>query len=148
MPTPDPTHLRRTATDAAVFDERGRILLQRRSDFNVWGLPGGAIEVGETLVEAVQREVKEESGYDVEVIRLIGVYGDPNFTTTRYPSGDLVHYVSLTFECRVTGGELKMNEESNAMAWFDRTELPAEIFPDQLPRIRDAFAAEPITVIR
>ena len=148
MPAPDPSQTRRTGVDAAVFDDAGRILLQRRSDFNVWGLPGGSIEVGETLEQAAVREVKEESGYDVKVVRLIGAYSDPRHTTARYPSGDVVHYVSLVFECRVTGGRLRTDEESSGMAWFAQGELPADVMPEHLPRIEDAFARRPETVVR
>lgn len=66
---------RTTAADAVIFDDRGRVLLQRRADFGFWGLPGGAVEAGETLEQAVRREVKEKTGFDVEVVRLIGASG-------------------------------------------------------------------------
>jgi ADP-ribose pyrophosphatase YjhB (NUDIX family) len=138
MAMTDPTRTRRTAADAVLFDERNRVLLQRRADFGVWGLPGGAVEVGETLEAAVRREVKEETGFDVEVVRLIGAYSDPAHTTTRYPSGDVVHYVSLTFECRVVGGRPQTDAESTAMAWFDPVALPPDVMADHVPRVRDA----------
>ena len=141
MPGPDPSQFRRVGADAAVFDEQGRILLQKRADFKVWGLPGGSIEVGETREQAVRREVKEESGLDVQVVRLVGVYSDPEYTTTRYPSGDLVHYVSLTFECRVLGGRLRADcDESLAMEFFRQDRLPPDLLRDHRPRIADAFA--------
>ena len=148
MAKPDPNRLRRTGTDAAVFDDRGRILLQKRSDFHVWGLPGGSIEVGETLEQAVRREVKEETGYDAEVVRLVGAYSDPDHTTTRYPDGQLVHYVSLTFECRVVGGSLRTDEESDAVAWFAPDALPPDLMPEHAPRLRDALARHPAAVVR
>jgi ADP-ribose pyrophosphatase YjhB (NUDIX family) len=149
MPAPDPANTRRTATDAVVFDEHGRILLQHRADFDKWGLPGGAIEAGETLIESIVREVKEECGLDVEVVRLIGAYSAPNETTTRYPDGNVVHYVSLTFECRVVGGTLRPQRgESTAVAFFDPRELPQPLMGEHLPRIHDALARREGAFIR
>jgi 8-oxo-dGTP pyrophosphatase MutT (NUDIX family) len=131
---------RRAAADAVVFDRDGRVLLQRRADFGVWGLPGGAVEVGETLEQAVRREVKEETGFDVEVVRLVGAYSDPAGTTVLYPSGDVVHYVSLTFECRIVGGRAETDEESTGMAWLRPDALPPAVMQDHVVRIHDAAA--------
>ncbi len=149
MPPPDPAKTRRAAADAVVFDHAGRILLQHRADFNVWGLPGGSIEAGETLVDAVCREVKEESGLEVKVVRLIGAYSEPEYTTTRYPDGNVVHYVSLTFECRVRGGALRPQRgESNAVRFFDPNGLPEPLLRDHLQRIRDALARREAAFMR
>ncbi len=131
-----------------LLDERGRILLQCRSDFRKWGLPGGSVEVGETVERAVIREVREETGYEAQLVRLVGVYSDPAFTTTRYPNGDLVHYVSLTFECRIVGGRPRMDSESTAMAWFSPDDLPADLLEDHRPRIRDAAARQVAAFVR
>ena len=149
MPAPDPAQTRRTAADAVVFDDAGRILLQHRTDFDQWGLPGGSIETGETLAESVVREVKEESGLDVEVVRLVGAYSEPEHTTTHYPDGNVVHYVSLTFECRVRGGELRPQRgESKAVRFFDPRALPEPLLREHLQRIRDALAAQPAAFVR
>ena len=77
MPAPDPARLRRSATAAVVFDAQGRILLHRRTDNGKWALPGGAIEIGETADQTVVREVLEETGYEVSVVRLVGATPDP-----------------------------------------------------------------------
>jgi len=98
MPKPDPTRLRRAAAAAVVFDAQSRILLHRRTDNGRCGLPGGTIETGETAEQAVIREVREETGYEVCVVRLIGIYSDPLHTTMTYPDGNTVSYVSLLFE--------------------------------------------------
>jgi ADP-ribose pyrophosphatase YjhB (NUDIX family) len=148
MARTDPSQTRRTAADAVVFDERGRVLLQRRADFGVWGLPGGAVEVGETLERAVRREVKEETGLDVEVVRLVGAYSEPGQTTVRYPSGDVVHYVSLTFECRVVGGRPQTDAESTAQAWFAPDVLPADVMAEHVERVRDAVARRAAAFVR
>ena len=90
MPKPDPSRLRRTATAAIVFDDQQRLLLQRRSDNGNWALPGGTMETGETAGQCAVREVEEETGYQIEIIRLIGVYSDPQHTTITYPDGNTV----------------------------------------------------------
>jgi ADP-ribose pyrophosphatase YjhB (NUDIX family) len=142
------SHTRRTAADAVLFDERGHVLLQRRADFNVWGLPGGAVELGETLEAAVRREVKEETGFDVEVVRLVGAYSDPADTTVSYPSGDVVHYVSLVFECRTVGGDGRTDAESTGQAWFAPDGLPAELLRGHAVRVRDAAARRAAAFVR
>jgi ADP-ribose pyrophosphatase YjhB (NUDIX family) len=139
---------RRAAADAVLFDAQGRVLLQRRADFKVWGLPGGAVEVGENLEAAVRREVKEETGFDVEVVRLIGAYSEPADTTVRYPGGDVVHYVSLTFECRIVGGRPQTDAESTGQAWFAADALPPDVMREHVPRIRDAAARRPAAFVR
>ena len=149
MPSPDPAKTRRTGADAAVFDDAGRILLQHRADFDMWGLPGGSIETGETLRDAVVREVKEESGLDVEVVRLVGAYSEPEYTTTRYPDGNVVHYVSLTLECRVIGGQLRPQRgESKAVRFFEPHDLPEPLLRDHVPRIQDALARREAAFLR
>src|SRR5689334_10940167 len=129
MAPPDMTRLRRAGAAAVVFDSQGRILLHRRTDNNHWGLPGGSIEVGETAAQAAAREVREETGYEVEAVRLIGIYSNPANTTVRYANGDVVSYVSLVFECRVVGGSPQLSDESSAVDWFDPKKLPQPFLP-------------------
>ena len=140
MPKPDPSTLRRASAAAAVFDEQGRILLHQRSDNGNWALPGGAIELGETAEQAVVREVCEETGYEVSVVKLVGVYSDPRQTTITYPNGDVVSYVSSLFECRVTGGAPALNEESTAIDWFPPEALPEPFHGGHVQRVKDAVA--------
>jgi mutator protein MutT len=142
MPTPDPSRLRRAAACAIVLDERGRVLLHRRSDNGRWALPGGAIEIGETAEQAVVREVFEETGYTVKVMRLVGVYSDPKHTTIRYPDGNVVSYVAIAFECAVTGGSPALSDETTAVQWFDPATLPPEFNPGHVPRLQDALARQ------
>ncbi len=142
MPKPDPARLRRSGATAAVFDGHDRILLHRREDNGKWGLPGGSIEVGERADESIVREVKEETGYDVKVVRLVGVYSDPAYTTITYPNGDVVSYVALLFECEVIGGTATTSDESTAVDWFDPDNLPEPFIENHVPRIRDAIARQ------
>lgn len=142
MPIPDPNRLRRTATAAVVFDEKGRLLLHQRSDNGHWALPGGTMETGERADETIVREVKEETGYDTEVVRLVGVYSDPEHTTITYPDGNTVHYVSILFELRVTGGEPALSDETLAVDWFAPDQLPQPFHAGHVPRVQDALAKQ------
>ncbi len=138
----------RTAASAVIFDTGGRILLQRRSDNGRWGLPGGGVEIGESVVAAAVREVREETGLDVEVVRLIGLYSDPAFQVVRYPDGNVVHYVSACFECRVAAGTLTVCDETLALDWFDPSALPPDLLAMHRRRIEDALARRPEAFVR
>jgi ADP-ribose pyrophosphatase YjhB (NUDIX family) len=125
---------------ACIRDTVGRILLVRRSDGdNLWGFPGGGMEPGERLAEAVVREVREETGLEVEPTTLIGVYSAPEYTFA-YPNGDQVQPVTILFECRVVGGRLEPDmEESLAARYFGQDELPP-MRPCCTAKAGDAFA--------
>lgn len=128
----------RASVSAVIFDRRGRLLLQQRSDGGQWGLPGGSIEIGESVRDAVIREVREETGLRVSVRRLIGVYSEPRRQVVRYPDGNVWHYVSVCFECAVRGGELTTCDETLALAYVAPTRLPATVLANHRIRIRDA----------
>ena len=111
---------------ACIRDEKGRILLLRRSDGdNLWGFPGGAMELGERVAEAVVREVYEETGLEVEPVALIGIYSGPEYAFV-YPNGDRVQPVTIFFECWVVGGEFRsdMQEIMGARYFGPEDELP------------------------
>jgi 8-oxo-dGTP pyrophosphatase MutT (NUDIX family) len=128
---------------AAVIFEDGRVLLQRRDDTGRWGLPGGSVEPGESVRTAVIREVREETGLDVEPVRLIGVYSDPLYhQVMTYPDGNVIHYVSTVLECVVHGGILACGNESLALDWFDPEALPDDLMLISTVRIRDALAGQ------
>jgi 8-oxo-dGTP pyrophosphatase MutT (NUDIX family) len=128
---------------AAVIFEDGRVLLQRRDDTRRWGLPGGSIEPGESVRTAIIREVREETGLDVEPVRLIGVYSDPLYhQVMTYPDGNVIHYVSTVLECVVRGGMLACGDESLALDWFDPDALPDDLMLISTVRIRDALAGQ------
>lgn len=145
-----PANSIRPGASAVIFDARGYVLLQQRSDNGLWGLPGGTMEVGERADAAVVREVWEETGLHAEPVRLIGVYSDPALgQTIRYPDGNAYHFVSLVFECRVVGGELLAEApETLATGWFDPANLPADIVPPHPIRIQDALARQPEAFFR
>lgn len=111
-----------TFAAAIIADEHGRVLLQRRGDRDVWGLPGGALELGESAEEAVIREAREETGLEVRVERLIGVY--TKYTDT-YPNGDQAQVIVIAFACSAVGGALRVDGgETLALRYFEPHDAP------------------------
>lgn len=98
-------------SSAVVVDEAGRILLQRRSDSGNWALPGGAMDIGETFAQSVIREVKEETGFDVRIERIVGIYSDPGHVFA-YDDGEVRQEFNICLACTIVGGELAVSSES------------------------------------
>jgi 8-oxo-dGTP diphosphatase len=119
----------------AVIVEDGRVLLVRRGSEPLrghWTLPGGVLEVGETLAAGVAREVKEETGLEVETVELVEILD------RIYREGERVryHYVIADYLCRVTGGELRAASDAEAVRWVERAEWNSH----------SALILDPITV--
>jgi mutator protein MutT len=138
----------RPGVAAIIQNATGQILLQRRSDNGLWGLPGGAVEIGESVRDAIVREVREETGLTVEVVRLIGVYSDPNLQIVQYPDGNVVHYISTLYACRTLGGSLQTCDETLDLNFFDPAHFPDDLLPMHRIRIQDAMANSPAAFIR
>ena len=109
----------------AVIIEEDRVLLVRRATpplLGEWSLPGGVLECGETLREAVAREAREETGLLIEPGEMLGVYERvirDDARRVRY------HYVLIDFLCSVVGGDIKAGSDAADVRWFTRDELPA-----------------------
>lgn len=117
-----------------VFDTDGKVLLQCRGDSKKWGFPGGAIELGETPEMAAIREVKEETGLDVKVSNLIGIYTDCDM---EYPNGDKAHSICIVYELETIGGQLKCdNVETVNLKYFALDEMP-ELFCKQHEELKN-----------
>jgi len=138
----------RPSASAVIFDRRGRVLLQQRSDGGQWGLPGGSVEIGESVAEAAIREVREETGLVVTVRRLVGVYSEPALQVVRYPDGNVWHYVNLCFECVVRGGTMTTCDETLSLRYVSPTRLPRPVLPNHRIRIRDACSRRAAAFIR
>ena len=107
-----------------VLNESGQILWQLRGDVKRWALPGGMLEMDESLPDCVAREVWEETGLTVQPQRLLGVYSSPDYEVT-YPNGDQAHSVTVCFVCHITGGSLTADgQESLDLAWFSPDSVP------------------------
>lgn len=106
------------SASAIVTDEHGRILLIKRRDNTLWALPGGGHEIGETIEQTAVREVKEETGLDVEVTGLSGIYTSPHHVVA-FTDGEVRQQFSLCFTTAVRGGALAIDHESTDIAWTD-----------------------------
>jgi ADP-ribose pyrophosphatase YjhB (NUDIX family) len=138
----------RPGVAAIIRNGQGEILLQRRSDNGLWGLPGGSVEIGESVRQAIVREVEEETGLRVEVERLIGVYSDPAVQVVRYPDGNVVHYISTLYTCRILGGSLRTCAETLELGYFEPGGLPVNLVPMHRIRLADALANQAEAFIR
>ena len=133
---------------AIVADNEGRILLQRRSDNGCWALPGGAMEVGECIAEAIAREVQEETGIDVAPERIVGVYTDPGHVFA-FDDGEVRQQFSICFACRLVGGEIRPSDESTDVRFFAPADMDGlNVHPSIRLRIDDYLKDESAAFIR
>lgn len=110
------------AASAVVTDEDGRLLLAKRTDNNLWTIPGGTMKPGETITQTAIREVKEETGIDVEVVSLVGIYSNPQHVV-EYSDGEVRQQFSVCFACRPIGGELATSDETSEVGYFSPDEI-------------------------
>lgn len=148
----DPTELR-ISVSAVVWRQGERaareLLLMQRSDNGHWGLPGGYVELGESVAVAAAREVFEETGVQVAVGRLVGVYSDPGSMVIEYAGGRRVHAVNLCFEARAFGqGTPTTPDEALASGYFALDALPEPLVPIHRVRIEDAAAGGSAALVR
>jgi ADP-ribose pyrophosphatase YjhB (NUDIX family) len=145
----DPQEVK-ASVSAVVWRAAGsrELLLIRRSDNGHWCLPGGHIEPGESVQDATRREVREETGYSVDLGRLVGVYSDPSFMVVQFGDGRRVHYVNLCFEGHTVGepGALGTPEETLDVGFFAHDALPEPFVPIHHIRIRDAIGRDAVCV--
>jgi ADP-ribose pyrophosphatase YjhB (NUDIX family) len=132
---PRPTRLVPSAS-AVIVDDEGRLLLAKRTDNTLWTIPGGTMKPGETIAEAAVREVKEETGLDVEVVSLVGIYSNPNHVV-EYSDGEVRQQFSVCFACRRVGGALTTSDETSEVGYFTPDELEGmDIHPSIRLRIQ------------
>ena len=134
----DNTHCFRVSVSALIFEGEDVLLAHRRA-IDWWNLPGGAIDPGETVTEGLRREVREETGLEIEVGQLVGVYSKP-----------LKQEVVLSFRCRVVGGTLgtTSDDDIDKSCYFPVSNLPARTLPKHLQRITDALLKQPQAILR
>jgi len=127
------------AVSAVVCSDDGRIVLHLRTDNGYWSLPGGGLDVGEDVASAIVREVKEETGFDVKIERLVGIYSDPAHVIA-YDNGEVRQQFSICFSCRIASGSLAVSNESKEVRLFRPEEITElSIHPANRIRLDDFF---------
>ena len=122
---------------AVITDDHGRALLIQRADNGHWEPPGGVLELGETIEDGLRREVREETGLDIEPEQLTGVYKN-------MPRG----IIALVFRATVRAGELRVSDESRAFRWADQNEVAEITMPAYSVRILDALILHASVAVR
>jgi ADP-ribose pyrophosphatase YjhB (NUDIX family) len=111
------------SVNVVVTNDAGDVLLIRRSDNDNWALPGGAIELGESLTQAAVREVEEESGIRCEVAGLVGIYTDPRHVIYWTSNGEARQEFSVVLTASAASGDLATSSESSEVCWVPRHDL-------------------------
>jgi 8-oxo-dGTP pyrophosphatase MutT (NUDIX family) len=130
----------RVGCSATIFDtNREKVLLTQRTDNGRWCLPGGMMESGESAAEACEREVWEETGLNVGITRLIGVYSNPDQLVI-YPDGNKAFFVVLSFEAEIIDGKLGLSNETTAFGYYSLTEMESmPMHGEHKQRVEDAL---------
>jgi len=128
-------------------DDGDRILLVHKTDNDLWALPGGGVDIGESAPDAAVRETKEETGIDVEITGLVGTYTNPAHVIA-YDDGEVRQQYSTCFAARITGGELRTSSETKEVAFVARDRLDAlNIHPSMRLRIEHGLSDRPTPYI-
>ncbi|MGH3221595.1 MAG: NUDIX hydrolase [Streptosporangiaceae bacterium] len=111
------------SVNVVVVNDAGEILLIRRSDNDNWAVPGGAIDLGESMVQAAVRETREETGIDCQVTGLVGIYTDPKHVILYTSNGEVRQEFSILFTAVATGGQASPGSESSEVRWVPRADV-------------------------
>jgi 8-oxo-dGTP pyrophosphatase MutT (NUDIX family) len=140
-PTAPPVNSVVPSVTVAVRDDVGRLLLIHRTDNDLWALPGGGIDPGETVREAGIRETEEETGYRVRITGLVGIYTDPRHVI-EYSDGEVRAQFSICMRGTVTGGAARTSGESSEVVWQQVDRL-GELAIHPSMRLRIEHAVDP-----
>ncbi len=131
---PRPTS-RKPSASVIVRNSAGDLLLLRRSDSGRWTIPTGGLKKNETLTRCAIRECREETGVDIEILSLVGVFSDPRHVSA-YPDGEVRQPVNACFAGQVIGGDLAASDEASEVAWVPPASLDGyDIHPSIRRRI-------------
>jgi len=111
------------SVNVIIENDAGEILLIQRSDNGNWALPGGAIDLGESMSQAGVRETKEETGIDCEILDVLGIYTDPKHIILYTSNGEARQEFSILLRARATGGQPTLSDESTQVHWVARDAL-------------------------
>ena len=122
---------------ALLFNSQGEVLLEKQTLFGSWALPHGCVDVGESVFDALKREVKEETGLSILAADPFGIYSDPRYSVT-YPNGDQVQTLTVAFVVTQWSGDLAVDgDEVAELRFFPMDRLPDPIYPIHLDSIVD-----------
>lgn len=130
----------RAVCGAVVRDDSGQLLMIRRADDGSWGLPGGGVKAGETWQQATVRECLEETGWQIEVYGLLGVYSDPTSQLHHYRQGPYVHFFGVVLLARPLRLIGRPDSEVSNVQWFGLHALPEPLFAPDIPVLQDLTA--------
>jgi ADP-ribose pyrophosphatase YjhB (NUDIX family) len=115
------------ACGCLVFNKKGQVLLQKRDDDNLWGNPGGSVNVGETVHDTVKREMSEETGLEVSGLEIFNIYSGEEQHHI-YPNGDEAYFVNIIFKTTKYEGILRsVDGESRELRFFDLKDIPENV---------------------
>jgi len=139
----------RLGCSAVIFDEkREKVFLTKRADNGLWCLPSGGMEPGESVEETIIREVWEETGLTVHVLRLVGVYSDPDALVV-YSDDTAVQIVALSFEAEITAGGPGLSDETSDWGYFSLEEIDKlDMLLNHHIRVQDAFKRQVAAFIK
>ncbi|MFI6364173.1 NUDIX hydrolase [Nocardia sp. NPDC050630] len=125
----------KVAVSAVIRDSQGRVLMIHRTDNDRYSIPGGGLEAGETITQALVREVKEETGIDVRVTDLIGIFSNPEHVIA-YDDGEVRQEFSICFHADPIGGDLRTSSESKEVRWVAPNDISSlNVHPSIVLRI-------------
>jgi 8-oxo-dGTP pyrophosphatase MutT (NUDIX family) len=125
------------SVNVAVTNDAGEVLLIRRSDNDNWALPGGAVDLGESLTQAAVRETREETGVDCDITGLSGIYTDPGHVLLYTSNGEARQEFSIVLTARATGGQPTPSSETSVVRWVAPGDLETyQMDPSMRLRVR------------
>lgn len=120
-----------------AFNEQDQLLMIERTDNKCWGIPGGAMELGETIEETVKRETLEEIGVQIKNLQLLGIFSGKELYY-RYPDGSEVYNVSVVYITHLLDEQIMLDpREHSKLKYFDIEDLPPNISPPINPILKD-----------
>ena len=132
------------SANAIVVNEQGEILMIRRTDNGNWAVPGGGMDLGESITDTAIRETREETGIKCQITGLVGIYTNPGHVIRYTSDGEVRQEFSIVFTARPTGGQLQASSESSETQWVaPATAVTLQMHPSMRQRIQHYLDRRP-----